>query len=280
MDAAQPAPSTSHTVTAGGLRLHYLDYGSAGRTPMLCMHGGAAHAHWYDFVAAAFSADYHVRALDQRGHGDSEWSDPPDYTTGRLASDLAEVVEKFDLRDFVLMGHSMGGMISLTYAATHPGRVGLLVIVDSTLRLSEDRAAAMREQSKRQSSYATREELVARYRLVPGGSTATPGIVRHVAQNAGRRDADGKWRHKFDRNIYAQRGSVNGMPCFARLRIPVLLVKGAQSTRLSPEVLADVRAHCPHVEFTEVAHSGHHVMLDNPGGFASAVKPFLARHAK
>ena len=74
----QPAAATSGNVEAGGLKLHYLDYGTAGRPPMLCVHGGAAHAHWFDFVAAGFNADYHVRALDPRGHGDSAWSDPPE----------------------------------------------------------------------------------------------------------------------------------------------------------------------------------------------------------
>src|SRR3990167_4873481 len=86
----KPAPNTSGFVEAGGLRLHYLDYGTAGRPAMLCVHGGAAHAHWFDFVASGFSADYHVRALDWRGHGDSEWSQPPEYSYERFASDRSE----------------------------------------------------------------------------------------------------------------------------------------------------------------------------------------------
>src|SRR5215210_6872387 len=64
------APSTSHFVEAGGLKFHYLDYGTAGLPPMLCIHGGAGHAHWYDFVAPGFNKDYHVLSLDLRGHGD------------------------------------------------------------------------------------------------------------------------------------------------------------------------------------------------------------------
>ncbi|MDO8596465.1 MAG: alpha/beta hydrolase, partial [Sulfuricaulis sp.] len=76
----QPARSVNGFVAAGGLPLNFLDYGSAGRPPMLCVHGGAIHAHWFDFVASGFTTDYHVRALDQRGHGDSAWADPPDYT--------------------------------------------------------------------------------------------------------------------------------------------------------------------------------------------------------
>ncbi|MBV8053650.1 MAG: alpha/beta fold hydrolase, partial [Deltaproteobacteria bacterium] len=53
------------------LLLHGLDYGGQGRSPLLFLHGGSAHAHWWDFVAPAFTEHFHVMALDQRGHGDS-----------------------------------------------------------------------------------------------------------------------------------------------------------------------------------------------------------------
>ena len=58
---------------ANGLALNCLDYGGEGKPPMLFLHGGSAHAHWWDFVAPAFVGDFHVLALDQRGHGESEW---------------------------------------------------------------------------------------------------------------------------------------------------------------------------------------------------------------
>lgn len=275
----QAAPATSGYVTADGLKLHYLDYGTAGKPLMLCMHGGAAHAHWFDFVAAGFSADYHVRALDQRGHGDSAWSDPPEYTTKRLATDLHEVVEALDLRDFVLVAHSMGGMVSINYAAMFPGRLGRLIIVDSTLHLTEDRASMMRERGARQSSYDTLDDLAARYKLMPAGSSAPPEVINHIARNAGRQSEDGRWRHKFDRNVYTQRGSVDGIPCFAKIPVPTLLVKGERSPRISPEIYAEVKAVAPHVELSEVAGSDHHVTLDNPAGFIAAVNAFLKRHA-
>jgi pimeloyl-ACP methyl ester carboxylesterase len=278
-DRIQPAPNTSGFVEAGGLRLHYLDYGTAGRPAMLFVHGGGAHAHWFDFVARDFSADYHVRAPDLRGHGDSAWAEPSEYTYELFASDLAEVVEKLDLRDFVLIGHSMGGMVALLYAATYPGRVGKLVVVDTTMHMPEDRIAAMREVGARQgSSYATREEFVARYRLRPTGTTAASGIIRHVAENAARQHDDGSWRHKFDRNIYAHRVSVNGLPYWNQIGVPALLVKGDRSPRISPQIVTAVKARCPHAELAEVSHSDHHVTLDNPSGFSHALQAFLARH--
>ncbi|OPY87546.1 MAG: Tropinesterase [Syntrophaceae bacterium PtaU1.Bin231] len=278
--AGQPADSVSGHVEAGGVRLHYLDYGTAGRPPMLCLHGAAAHAHWFDFVAPGLAADYHVLALDQRGHGDSAWADPPDYSYPRLVSDLAEVVDRLDLRNFVLVGHSLGGMVSLLYAAAHPGRVSRLVVIDSMQRISEERVAVLRSVGSREGgSYDTLEEFVARYRLHPSSTYTRPEIVAYLAGYSARRSADGRWRHKVDRRVYRDRHAVDGMPCWERITIPALLIKGSRSTRISPVVAAEIRARCPQVEIVELCGSGHHVPLDNAAGVVGAIRTFLGRHA-
>jgi pimeloyl-ACP methyl ester carboxylesterase len=276
----RPASYASRFVEAAGLRLHYLDYGTAGQPAMLCLHGGAAHAHWFDFVAPGFTPDRHVLALDQRGHGDSEWASPPAYSYARYASDLAEVVEKLGLRDFVLVGHSMGGTVSLEYAAMYPGRAAKLVVVDSTLRMTADRVAALRDVGARQGrQYAAQEQFLAGFRLRPAGTTAAPGILRHLAQHSAREFPDGTWRHKFDRNVYATRETTDGLPHWNHIRIPALLVKGERSQRISPPVFAEVKARCPQVEMIEIPGSDHHVTLDNPSGFVRAVREFLGRNS-
>jgi pimeloyl-ACP methyl ester carboxylesterase len=274
----QPAPYASHVIEAGGIQLRYLDYGTAGRPSILCVHGGAAHAHWFDFFAPGFVADFHVRALDFRGHGDSQWMIPPDYTYERHAADLAEVAEKLALRDFVLIGHSMGGLVSLLYAATYPGRVRALIVVDSTLRMPEDRVAMLRNVGNRPGSrYATHEEFLSRYRLRPEGTTAAPEIIRHLAERGGRQLPDGSWTHKFDRNVYAQRNSFDGIPHCSKITIPTLVVKGGRSPRVTPQLIAEAQERCPTLELVEVPHADHRGFLDNPLGFERVVKAFLAR---
>ena len=227
----------------------------------------------------ASTSDYHVRSIDLRGHGDSEWIDPPAYLYKDYAADLDEAARKLDLRDFVLIGHSMGGTVSLLYAATYPGRVKALVVVDSTVNLSPDRIAALRDVGSRSGrSYASNEELVAKYRLRPGDSLATPDVVRHIASHSARQQPDGTWQHKFDRNVYATREVSDMRPNWDRLRIPVLLVKAGMSDRLGAAVFADVKSRCPQAELVEVSNSHHHVTLDNPREFIEKVRPFLARH--
>ena len=272
----RPAPFESRFIEAGGVRLHYLDYGTEGLTPMLCLHGGAVNAHWFDFVAAGFTANFHVRALDQRGHGDSAWAEPPDYSYARYAADVAEIVEQLDLRDFVMVGHSMGGLVSLVYAATYPGRVKKIVIVDSTLVATPDRVAVLHQVGGREGrSYATRRDFVENFRVRPAGTTAAPEILRHLAERSGRQGPDGRWRHKFDRNVYSKRVLIDIPPHWNRIGIPALLVKGGRSERITPQIAADAKSRCPHLELVEVPGADHHVTLDNPGGFVAAVSAWL-----
>ena len=247
---------------------------------MLCVHGGAAHAHWYDFVAPGFTPDHRVLSLDLRGHGDSAWADTHTYSWKTYGADIDALVEKLDLRDFVLIGHSMGGMISLVYAATHSGRVGRLVIVDSIMLMPMDRVLKMREfAAKPARSYATQEELVARYRLEPADSQmAAPDVIQRMALHSGRQDAHGQWQHKADRRVYANFEQIEGIPLWEKIKVPALAIRGERSTRFTPEVLAEVRARAPQVQIAEVPASDHHIMLDNPQKFVEVVRNFLTEH--
>ena len=274
--ALQATPSTSRFVEVAGLKLHYLDYGSAGRPPLVCLHGGAAHAHWYDFVASAFTPEHRVLAFDGRGHGDSAWSVPPDYTYERFAADLAEAAEKLDLRDFTLVGHSVGGVVSLLYAAKYSGRVRRLIIIDSNLTTSSERVAAFRKMALRPAdTYASREELITSYKINPNETTASPEVIRHLASHDARQIADGRWQQKFDRNFYSDREWNHGFDCWNDVKIPVLLIKADLSARITPEIIAEVKARCPQVRITTVPDSNHHVMLDNPDAFVGAIREFI-----
>ncbi|MGH8667048.1 MAG: alpha/beta fold hydrolase [Burkholderiales bacterium] len=276
--ALEPAAYAEYFVPVGTLELHVQDYGVSGKAPILCVHGGAANAHWYDFVARGFHPDYHVRAVDLRGHGDSEWdtSATPDYSYQRHAADIHELTEKLDLRDFVLIGHSMGGMVSSVYAATYPGRARAFIVVDSNLVMTPERIAGFNAVGSRAGrEYASQEEFIANYRVRPSGSTAAPRMLRHIAQHSGRRFDDGRWRHKVDRNVYASRELFDSLALWNHIRIPSLLMKAANSTRMTPEAIAEVRSRAPQVQLALVPDSDHHITLDNPAGFVQAARKFL-----
>lgn len=103
-------------VVLRGMRFHYLDWGNDAAPPILFLHGGGLTAHTFDLVCLALQGEHHCLALDQRGHGDSEWSAVMDYETATHAADIAAFVDHLALRHFVLVGMSLGGLNAIKYA--------------------------------------------------------------------------------------------------------------------------------------------------------------------
>src|SRR2546425_8787481 len=121
---------TAHHVVLRGMRFHYLDWGTRGQPPMLFLHGGGLNAHTWDLVCASLRLERHCLALDQRGHGDSEWSPEMDYATESHVADLDAFIDRLGLDRFVLVGMSLGGVNALAWAGTHSQRLAGLVLVD------------------------------------------------------------------------------------------------------------------------------------------------------
>jgi len=279
----QPVTGVSRFVSVGKLRLHYLDFGQSTNSPaadprpkMVCLHGGAAQAHWFDFVVEAFLSTYRVLSLDLRGHGDSDWGPASDYSYRHYGDDVGRFIQTLEIGPVVLAGHSMGGMVSLVAAAEYPVEVGTLIVIDSMMQMSPERASTLRGigQGKGR-SFATREDYIAGFKIRPEGSSAEAEVVYHMACTSCRRFEDGQWRNKFDRNVYARRHPIDGYDYWARVKAPVLLVAGGNSDRITPQVRNRVRGVCPQVALVQVADSGHHVTLDNPIGYREAVSAYL-----
>ena len=135
--AIDPTAPRDRFVEANGVRLHYVDWGRPEQRPVLFLHGGSAHARWWDFVVSHLGSRFRCIALDLRGHGDSGWPPSPDYRLETHARDVAALVDALDLRDLALVGHSYGGFVSMVYAPEAAARLTALVIVDSRIRISE-----------------------------------------------------------------------------------------------------------------------------------------------
>jgi pimeloyl-ACP methyl ester carboxylesterase len=168
------------------------------------------------------------------------------------------------------------GQVSVVSAATYPERVSALVVIDSLMQMTAERVSAMRGIGEGEGrSFESREAFIDGFKIRPAGSFAAPHVVRHMAHHSCRRYEDGRWRNKFDRNVYARRHPIDGYEYWARIGQPALLVAGGRSDRISPEVLARVREACPQVDLHRVPAAGHHVTLDDPIGYCDGVSTFL-----
>jgi pimeloyl-ACP methyl ester carboxylesterase len=112
------------------LRLHYLVYGDESKPPVVLVHGSRDHARSWDFVAEGLVDRYCVYALDLRGHGDSDWSIGSAYAVAAYVADLAKMIEVLDRGPVQLLGHSLGGRVTLDYTAAAPDCVSKLIAVE------------------------------------------------------------------------------------------------------------------------------------------------------
>jgi pimeloyl-ACP methyl ester carboxylesterase len=273
--------------TVNGLRLRYLDWGEEGKPPFVLLHGFSAMAHFWDGFAAKMRHDYHVYALDQRGHGDSDWADA--YPPEAMPADLAVFVDQLGLERFMLMGHSMGGGVAFRYAAEHPERLERLIIVDSSLpspdRLRLPNRDNSVQRSLAQESFANEEEVVAH--LKGQSPHADEGRIRVAIPTWFRRLPDGSYTRKFDPKL---RNRFDASPEQAeqlrqaarelrakvqRITCPVLVLRGGTSDILSPEAAEDTVAALPNATLVTVPNTGHNIPTDDPRAFRNAVRAWL-----
>ena len=122
--------SVSKFVTLKGLKLHYLEHGTEGKPPLICIHGLTGNAHNFDALAPRLISNYHVMSVDVRGRGDSGWVPGGEYTPQNYATDLAGLLDELKIDRTTLIGTSMGGMISILFAGGYPQRVEKMILND------------------------------------------------------------------------------------------------------------------------------------------------------
>ena len=135
---------TSHWYVSQRLRLHYVDWGNEDAPPLLLVHGGRDHCRNWDWVARALRNDYHILAPDLRGHGDSQWCLGANYAMVDYNYDIAQLLHQKQLFPTVVIGHSLGGSISMQYAGIFPENVCKLVSVEARERSSHRRSRVQR----------------------------------------------------------------------------------------------------------------------------------------
>jgi pimeloyl-ACP methyl ester carboxylesterase len=240
------------------------------------VHGGSAHARWWDFVAPRFTGGFRVYALDLRGHGESDHAGAGAYRHEDYAADVAALLAHVGGARPVLVGHSLGGFVVLRHAVAHPRELGGLVLVDARAWFAPSGARYMQLlRMLGPGEYESLDDAVERFRPLPKETCASPEVLAHVARHSFRRDGSGRWVARFDRESLAEHAPFDFRERLGDLAFPVLFVRGELSRVVSREIAADLAGRCPSGEWSEIAGAHHHVLLDRPDALAEAIGRFL-----
>lgn len=264
-----------------GLTLSGLEWGAPDRPPFLCLHGGAAHAHWFDAVGPALADRYHVIALDQRGHGESDWApaspEGKGYATADFVGDLVALMDALGWRRATVCGHSMGGHNAMALSAWHPDRVAALIVVDSRPALPPERLDQMHRRGRRGPwRHETLEAALKSFRLLPRETVAAPELLEHLAR-AGIAERAGRFLYRFDPATNGSRRPADVWPLLERIAAPTLVVRAEHSPVLPPPMLEEMTRRLRQVSVEVISGAYHHLLLDQPEAFTAALARFLAR---
>jgi pimeloyl-ACP methyl ester carboxylesterase len=261
-------------VTRAGLRLHVVDHGGDGPA-LLLLHGGSAHARWWDFVVPHLGTGLHVYALDLRGHGESGWASDAAYRIADYAADLAHVIDALGLENPALAGHSLGSFVALRHAVEHPGGLSALVVVDGRASLGAASSRYMRLLAMlAPATYATLDDAVASFRTLPEETIAAPAVLAHVARHGMRREG-GRWTTRFDRASLGGHEPFDLRDRLHELECPVLFVRGQHSTVVSSATLAKLSSACRRGRSIEIPGAHHHLPIDRPAVLGMEIRRFL-----
>ena len=267
-------------------RFHFLEWGEPETPPVVLLHGGNQSAHAWDLVSLNLCRDYHVYALDQRGHGDSEWSRGAHYSVADMRADAEAFVGMAGTGSKpVLVGHSMGGMVSLALAVEHAELLDALVVVDIGPEVGEAGTKMIRNFVGRNIEFDDMEEFLDRVEKYDP-YRSREHIQRTLKYNLIVR-ADGRYVSKSDRRRFESKGDdskrLRHAPSLEMLKgldLPVLVVRGGNSNVLEPDAAERFAAALPRGRLITVPNCGHNVASQNTPGFLAALRPFLSERKR
>jgi esterase len=272
--APNPLPHDRY-IAVNGLRLHYLDWGSEDKPPFIMLHGISRVAHQFDHLAPHFDADYHVMALDMRGHGDSAWSPEGAYLVEDYVKDLEAFADELNLRGLTLLGNSTGGRVVQVYAGLHPDRVRRLIAEDVGPERTNDIASAFTRQVQQEvNGWANEAELVASLKK---SNPRTPDQILNAYAHFGSKPRpDGRIEWKRDPNLAKGFVPTELWRFVDQIKCPTIYILGGASRIVPAETQQKLMKTLPDVKIVVMPGLGHYPDQEATEEFIRIVKSFLA----
>jgi pimeloyl-ACP methyl ester carboxylesterase len=269
------APRSRFSTTSP--RLHFLEWNPDASRTVILLHGNSANAWWWQWVAAELPKNLRLLALDMRGHGDSEWVKPPAYKPYDYAADLANFIrEEVRGERPIVVGHSMGGVVTLAFASRYADLARGVVVVDTAVVSSRGRDRFLhRLKALPTVVYPDLETAKARYRLMPNEGEIGAERVLAIAEKSLMPAEQGGYTLKFDRESFFGGDGLQVMDTIRALRVPTLLVRAEKSRIMTQESSEAAASSNPHTRLTVIADAHHHVILERPREVARAIQEFV-----
>ena len=262
-----------------GLKLAYYEWGNPGNPVLICLHSHTNSAvSWREFAEFA-SSKYHVFAIDQRGHGNSDWA-KDGYARDRFVEDLSEFIKGNNFEKITLVGCSMGGWHSILFTANNPDLVQRIVMVDIAPEPSSERLQAPLAPPTPM-KFETLEHGFDWLRS--GNELASDARLLEDTEARLRQTDSGSWTWKADLD-----GFDNPLPdmtdsslisrywsAIESIQCPILEIRGAESNLVSDSTIEKMKRLGREVSSVDVSRAGHVVMVDQPEPFIEAIKGFV-----
>jgi len=262
------------SVDVAGTSIAYRAWGEPAARGIVLVHGGGAHARWWDHIAPLLiDPDHRVAALDLSGHGDS--GRRRTYTLDQWAEEVMAVAGEAGISGPpVIIGHSMGGFVALRVAGMYGAKLEGVVVVDSPVRdvTPEDQAARDHRAFGPVRVYPTREIAIHRWRPIPDQLTL-PYIAEHVASTS-IREVDGGWSWKFDPRIFGRPQVTPALLTQFDCRVALFRAENGIVTPQTGDLMYDGLGRV--APLIEIPAAGHHVMLDEPLAMVTGIRTLLS----
>jgi pimeloyl-ACP methyl ester carboxylesterase len=281
-DAAMTHEPERTFIEVEGAKVEVLAWGARGKPGLMLLHGGAAHADWWSFIAPFFAGERRVVAPTFTGMGRSDWRDHYVFEQFvREAREAGRAAGAFDAGPPVVVGHSFGGRVTMGFARDFGEDIAAGVMVDPPFFAPQNfRPPAPPQPSRIARPRASLAAVVARFRLMPPQPCLNPFILDAIARRSAREvvDEHGKTGFAlcFDPHFWEKFGRIDPAPIVAAARAPMALVRGAKSQLFKADdadyLLSFLPKGSPHISIPEAEH---HVMIDQPLAFVASLRALM-----
>lgn len=279
---AVATPYETHRIDVKGAEVSYQRWGKRGAPGLLLVHGNGAHAHWWDFIAPYFAEHYNVAALTFSGMGESDWR--PSYDMATFSDEEIAVAAHAGLFEAdvkpIIVAHSFGGFVTLVTGADHGERFTGMVIVDSPVNPPDRPHRGPPRSGRPNKVYDDLASALGRFRLAPPQLCENHFTMDYIARWSLKKAEDG-WTWKFDPAIWKHfKAGREPSDMLKAAQCRIAIIRGEESMLMPDDVGDYMRKLLGHqVPFISIPHARHHVMLDQPLAFVSALRTLLAEWA-